>query len=206
MSYYGFSQETIKTNDSLSNPWRIRMDLRSNQILTRISKPIKGYKYDLETRISLRLKRVEIYEGIIFDLNKNIRIIPSIGVEYLYDEREFNSRLRLGIIGRYRMFNFVINYGSDWETHGVNTRAVYNLVGNRFQIGCESINEDIGPRIDVRINLGSKRVKLAHLYGSYVGTEFRYGLRIDFAQWFPVWDRKIKKIGNDLNPFESIDE
>lgn len=204
LSICGFSQET--TNDSINqNPWRWRFDLRSNQILTRISKPIKNYKYNLETRMSIRIDRFELYEGIIFDLTKNIRATPSIGLEYIYNEQEFNSRLRLGIHGHYNMLAFAINYGSDWETHGVNTRFVYNLVGNRLQIGIESINEDIGPRIDMRINMGTKRVKLLRLYGSYVNNEFRYGIRFDFGQWFPIIDQKIKKIGDDLNPFKTTD-
>lgn len=201
VSFCGFSQETIETIDS--NPWRFRVDVRSNQILTRVSKPIRNYKYDLETRMSIRINRVELYEGIIFDLTKNIRAIPSIGVEYIYEEQEFNSRLRLGINGQYNMFSFVINYGSDWETHGVNTRFVYNVVGNRLQIGVESINKYVGPRVDMRINMGTNRVKLLRLYGSFVNNEFRYGVRIDFGQWFPKIDRKIKDIGDSLNPLKS---
>lgn len=204
ISLCGFSQET--TNDNINQgPWKWHVDLRSNQILTRISKPIENYTYNLETRISIRIDRVELYEGIIFDLNKNIRATPSIGIEYIYDEQEFNSRLRLGIHGQYNMFSFVINYGSNWETYGVNTRFIYNVVGNRLQIGFESIDENIGPRLDMRINMGTNRVKLLRLYGSYVNNEFRYGIRFDFAQWFPKIDQKIKKIGDDLNPFKTTD-
>lgn len=201
VSLCGFSQKAIIMKDSLSNPWGFQFDIRSNQILTQISKPIAGYKYDLETRISIRLNRVELYEGIAFDIDENIRFIPSVGIEYLFEKHEFNPRVRASLHGHYNTFSFRVNYGSDWETHGVNTRFVYNIIGNRFQFGIESIDEDIGPRIDMRINVGVNRVKLLRLYGSFVNNQMRWGVSIHFPQWFPKLQKKISNLEENINPF-----
>ncbi|MCI5051214.1 MAG: hypothetical protein MRY57_02815 [Candidatus Pacebacteria bacterium] len=217
---YGFSQENLvqnrEENDTLTikkPKWyisRIDVRVRWNQIEGVLDQTLFGIKYPFEFRLRFRLNRAETFVGMTvpFDAEANTLLTITPGYEYLYDSGEWNAILRGGFRQRFDWGLLRINYGSNWiKNHGVSTSLMINIIQSDVRLGIASRDEFIGPRGEFQFNVGSERKKRIRFHIAWFPEDERvdYGLRLRFGEWFPKLEKQIRKIRDDLNPFESTD-
>ncbi len=186
----GFSQEESQLIHGQESSAEIKIDLRINQLKFKIEKHILNIRYPVSTIFIARADRVELYEGMVTPIWRNVIFIPSIGAEYLYKEKEFRLRLRASLRLNLKRVWIRINYGSDWEYHDITTYFRYGFVGDRLQIGVASVNENLGPLLYVKIKISGKNI-WTHV--SYIDSKVRFRIKVNIQEW---------KWINEINPLK----
>ena len=178
ISFCSFSQEKIQTENTLE----LRFDIRFDQFRVEWQKELFNIKIPFSTLCIVSEDGIELFEGIVIPLADNISFIPSAGVEYLYKEQEFKPRFRGTLKINLDRVYVLIRYVSDTYVHGVKTRFAYGVIGDRLQLGVESIDENIGPLLRFKINVGKEKRKMIQASSSYVNKQFRFSLKFNINE------------------------
>ena len=178
ISLCSFSQENLPSEKSIET----RFDLRFDQARLEFKTHFFKIKTQFSTLFVVREDRFELFEGIVIPLDKSFTCTPSAGVEYIYSEEKFKPRFRATLKAEINRTYILIRYGSDGFIHGVNTRLAYGVIGDRLQIGIESIDQDMGPLLRIKLRLGRENKKTIQTSFSYVN-RFRFSIKINIDEF-----------------------
>lgn len=169
------------------NSTQIKVDL--NRIEVRLNGKLKISKKPLYTFLIIRKKRIELYKELFVNIDKNMYLRPAVGFEYNFITNRISAKTRLDFIGNFDKIFFNIIYGSDLS-QGVSTRLEYKFT-KKFLVGFQSLNENIGPRIDYQFEaFHDKKFTIGTYY--LIGNNFGFSFRFDILTFFPKW-RNTKK-------------